>query len=252
MDINLGEEGRTRLVNFCIQIKEIINNDEINHLVSGGNSGISLHEITLMIFDLLEKPRPKILNVPFYRYYPNHRDDENFKFDYSYYAEEVDEYIRNVKRGGKFLFVDDEISQGNTALGIYKLIENSLKQNNLSPIEKYYIVAEDQGFRIPNDLRNIVFKPFAKEIDGYNNLIFTFIPSEFENPIVDYFGDDDKIAFHLRTNILLNIPVKDFNNGRPVFSDKFLIEGRKNIANFEDLQNGFREYLESEIKKVIL
>ncbi len=251
MNINLGEEGRKRLINFCKRVKEVILNDEIYHLVSGGNSGISLSEISLIIFDLLNKPKPNVLNVPFYRYYPNHRDDENFKFDYSYYAKEIDEYVKTVGQGGNYLFVDDEISQGNTALGIYKLIENSLKRNGLSPIEKYYIVAEDQGFKIPDGLKNIIFKPFSEGIEGYYNLIFTFLPSEFEKPIVDYFGDDDKLAFHKRANLLLNLPVKDFNNGKPIFSKKILIEGRKNIPNFEDLQKGFREYLQEEIKEAI-
>lgn len=252
MQINLGKEGQLRFTNFCKLVKEIINNNEISHIVSGGNSGISLAEITLMIFDCLNIKRPNTLNIPFYRYYPDHRDEEEYKFDYSHYTNQIDQYVLKHKTLGNCLFVDDEIYQGNTALGIYKLLTNSCENHKFRPINKYFIIAEDQGFIIPEPFINIVFKPFAKEIEGYNNLIFAFIPSEFENPITEYFGHDDKLSFHLRMNLLLNLPVKDFNNGKPVFTDKLLIEGKQNISRFEKLQKDFKRYIKNEIQKAIV
>lgn len=250
-DINIGEQGRLRFTNFVKAIDEIVKGGTVDHLVSGGNSGISLSEITLMILELLDCKTPSVLRVPFYRYYPPHRDDENFKFDPKYYKEQINEYIMNTRKAGTFLFVDDEICQGNTALGIKRLLDECLQENHTPRMDKYYIVAEDQGFRVPSDLSNIIFKPIAKEIDGYNNLIFTFIPYEFEKPLVDYFGDDEKLAFHIRANLLLNLPVKEFSNGSPMFSTILLDQAKANIKDFQLLQNRFRDYVKGEISKIL-
>jgi len=247
--INLGQEGQLRFANFRKHIKDIILNNEINLIVSGGNSGISLSGITMMIFDYLNIERPASLNIPFYRYYPNHRDDEKYKFDYNYYSDQIDQFVLKHKNLGNCLFVDDEIYQGNTALGIYRLLTNSCINHQIKPIEKYFIIAEDQGFIVPKEYSNIIFKPFAKEIEGYNNLIFAFIPGKFEEPITDYFGHDYKLSFHLRMNLLLDLPVKEWNNGCPRFTDKLLIEARRNIPDFGKLQKEFMMFIEGEIKK---
>ncbi len=251
MRIDLGEEGKTRLYNYCRQIKEIICSDNIDHLVSGGNSGIAMSEIALMVFDLLDKPRPKLLNVPFFRYLPGMLEIEENRFDYSYYSGQIQAYVATIEKAGKVLFVDDEICQGNTALGIFTLLEQALTEKRLKSIETYYIVAEDQGFNIPTGYDNIIFMPFTKEIAGYNNLIFAFISSEYERPLIKYFGDDEQLAFHLRANLLLNLPVKEYNSGSPVFTDKLLVEANDNVPNFLLLQKAFLEYLRVEISNAI-
>lgn len=249
--INIKKEGQLRFVNFVRIVSDLIKDNKIDHLVVGGNSGISLSEITLMIYDLIGCKVPHILRVPFYRYYPQHRDDEKYKFDPQFYKPQISNYVKETGQGTNYLFVDDEIYKGNTALGIKRLLEECLQENNFNRIRKFYIVAEDQGFKIPNEMSEIDFKSIATEIDGYNNLIFTFIPTEFEQPLIDYFGNDEKLAFRIRANLLLNLPVKDFNNGKPVYSFELLNEAKQNIKYFEIIQEQFRSYMKEEITKIL-
>lgn len=247
-ELDLGKIGQDRLVAFCRTIKKLVLNDAIQFdcIIAAGNSGLFMANLTLMIYDVLKISRPPILLVPFFRYLPGHRDNPNYLFKADAYQEDVNTFLScHDLQGKNILFVDDEIETGITALGIYGLLKNYVTDF------KYYIVAEDQGFIVSKDKTDIVFRPYAKEIAGYNNLIFCFMPAEFEDPIVAVLGNDAMFPFHQRANILLNIPLKIFNNGRPLFTRKWHEKVEKALPNLETLQKQFREYLNNEVEKIL-
>lgn len=246
---DLGTIGQERLVAFCESIKKLIINEALSCdcIIAAGNSGLFMANLTLMIYDVLKIARPPMLLMPFFRYLPGHRDDPAYLFKADAYQEDVKTFLScHDLQGKNILFVDDEIGAGITALGIYGLLKN-----NVSDF-KYYIVAEDQGFIVPKDKTDIVFRPYAKEIAGYNNLIFCFMPAELEDPIVAILGDDAVFPFHHRANLLLNIPLKSFNNGRPIFTRKWHEQVAKALPDFESLQKQFREYLTTEVEKILV
>lgn len=253
-NLDLGQLGRDRLDNLCKVIKHLVidKNIKFDYIIAAGNSGISMAQITLLIYDALKITRPNLIKIPFFRYYPGHNDDKAFLFPNIVYKEELKkQLVLDSVADLNILFVDDEIGQGITALGVLDLIKESLTELKYSKRLSYFIVAEDQGFQSPKDEALIYFYAIGKEVEGYNNLIFCMIPSDLEYPIVDKLGDDTKLPFHQRANLLLDLPIKYFNNGNPIFSNKLLEEAKMEIPEFEKYQKRFEEFLNTEIIKYL-
>ena len=249
--IDYGKLGRQRFYNFCHVIKKLIQDDKLHFdlLISAGNSGQSLAKFTEFIYQELNQEVPPKLQIPFFRYFPGHNDDPDNIFDSKIFLPEVTNQIKNI--GGDIknvLFVDDEIGLGITATSIFNLLNQALKQIGKPKIENYYIVAEDQGFKVPKECPEIKFIPYDFELDGYNNVIFFFNPWELEKPVIDVLGDDDKFPFHLRTNLLLGLPIKDFNDGKPIYTDKFLKIAKDKILDFQKLQDSYIVFIRQAIK----
>lgn len=251
-EININELGLQRFSNFCKKIKELLVDRKINFdlIVASGNSGLAMGKYAAIIYKELGKEFPQQLSIPFYRFPPGHRDELDKKFDSSFFLPEVQKQIENININS-VLFVDDEIGLGITALSILNLLNEALRLQCKDPIRAYYIVAEDQGFKVPEDRKEIQFFPYDKETDGYNNVIFFVTPSELEKPIIEVFGDDDKFPFHQRCNLLLNLPIKDFNNGKPIWTNKYLETAKEKISSFSDLQKRYLEYTASLVQKYI-
>lgn len=252
---NPGELGQQRFCKFCHTIKKLIAEDSVHFdlLIAAGNSGQSLARFTELIYQELKQGAPPKLQIPFFRYLPGYHDDPNKIFDSKIFLPEVISQINNTKGQIKnVLFIDDEIGLGITAMGIYNLLNQALKQTNKPNIENYCIVAEDQGFKVPKEHPEIKFIPYDFEIDGFNNAIFLINPLEFEKPSIDVFGDDNKFAFHQRTNILLGLPLKDFNGGNPIFTDRFLRIAKERIPNFTKLQEKYLAFIKQAIKDYIV
>jgi hypoxanthine phosphoribosyltransferase len=250
--LDLGQLGRDRFSNLCKVIKDLIIEKDVkfDYIIAAGNSGMSMAHFALLIFEILKKPKPILIPIPFFRYYPGHNEDKNYIFPNKINFKDIKQKAHaNSNSSLNILFVDDEIGQGITALGILTLLRHSILESGSYSQINYYIVAEDQGFKIPVSEKSIHFHPIGKEIEGYNNLIFCMIPYDLEHPIIEVFGDDKKLPFHQRANLLLNLPVKDFNNGDPIFSNQLLENARKDIPKFEEYQRRFQDFLYSEIIK---
>ena len=141
------------------------------------------------------------------------------------------------------LFVDDEIGKGITALSLFRLLNDALQKQGKERIQTYCIIAENQGFLPPPQEPAIIFMPFDQEIEGYNNVIFYATPPSLEEPIIRVLGDDGSFAFHKRCNLLLGLPIKDYNNGKPVFTDRYLHTIQQHIVRFPDIQKEYRKFL---------
>jgi len=249
--IDYGKLGRQRFCKFCYVIKELIQENGLRFdlLIAAGNSGLSLAKFTELIYQEFNKDLPQELYIPFFRYFPGHRDNPDKIFDSKIFLPTIINQVKNSKIEIKnVLFVDDEIGLGITAISIFNLLNQALKEAEKPRIDNYYIVAEDQGFKMPTENSSIKFIPYDFELDGYNNVIFFFNPWEFEKPIIEMFGDDDKFPFHQRTNLLLGLPIKEFNSGHPIYTDRYLKIAQERIPNFNNLQNNYLAFIKTAIK----
>lgn len=248
--INSGLEATRRLESFVSTISELVMSRALNFdlLVSGGNTGLVMTYITERIYHYLRAPAPPNLVLPIFRYSPGFRGNPDYLFDNFSLQEEVESRLISLRRLQDVLFVDDEIGHGITALTILRLLRRwHLHHHNLSEFN-YYVVAEDQGFGTHPSLSDtsIHFLPYAIEIEGWNNVIACIIPREYEEPIQRVFPDE-VLAFHQRMNILLGLPLKEFNNGKPRFGFELHAEVAKKVSGLEALQVGFKDFLERQI-----
>ncbi len=249
-DENLYDLGMRKFINFCKTIKSLIKDQGLKFdlIVASGNSGLAMGRYAEMIFKELSVEYPPRLSIPFYRFLSGYRDDRNKKFDSSFFIPNVQKQIADISHTNDVLFVDDEIGLGITALSILDLLNQVLTGQGRPVLRSYYIVAENQGFNIPEEKKEIRFIPYDTETEGYNNVIFFMTPPELEKPIMQVFGDDESLPFHQRVNILLNLPIKDFNNGNPIYTNKYLEMANGKIPNFKELQEKYERYIENLIR----
>ncbi len=252
-EVDYGALGKQRFDNFCRTVDHIISDKDnpVDLLVAGGNSGAALVAFTELIYEVKGLSVPPKVSVPLYRYSPGHRDDPAYRLGIGLLLGMVSEQLSAIPSVHNALFVDDEIYHGFTALGLLDLVNQSLAQSNRPKVEQYTIVAEDQGFEVPQGYPKVRFVPYDYELEGFNNVIFFFTPSEFEDPIARALGDDSVFPFHCRTNILLGQPVKEFNDGQPRFTEKYIEIAREKVPNFGELQKRYRAFLKGEIKRCL-
>ena len=129
-EIDLGQLGRQRFFNFCNTIKNLILDDavKVDLVVASGNSGLAVGKFTEMIYEELGLSFPKKLSIPFYRFLPGYHDDLSKIFNNGIFLSDVVKQLKNIDNMENVLFVDDEIGQGITAIGIFKLINQALEK----------------------------------------------------------------------------------------------------------------------------
>ncbi|MBN2016360.1 phosphoribosyltransferase [Candidatus Dojkabacteria bacterium] len=222
-------------------------------IIAAGDSGIGMVEITKLIYKRLGKPFPQVLKFPIYRYYPGSEELEKNEFDNDHLIPELKRQLNRISRVEEILFVDDEIGQGNTARISIELILSVLKCLELRK-EKllYVIVAEDQGFEVDSIKLGVrvEFYPFASEIKGLNNIVSYNIPYKIYSPIRKIY-EDTELESKAMMNVLLDQPVKEFNNGKPRFTYKYNKILKRKIGNFEKLQKEYREFLRDFIENAL-
>ena len=252
--IDYDRLGNERFAGFCRTIKQLVVTEgvDIDLIIAAGNTGQSMARFTALVYETLGKPVPPKLEAPFFRYYPGHQENPSWAFSGAVLLPEIVDQLRKLKDPVRtVLFVDDEIGSGTTAIGMLGLLHSATNELVMPKVEHYYVVAEDQGFRPPKAFPEIVFRPFSHETEGLNNVIFFANPYDLEQPIVEAFGDDPPFNFHLRTNILLGVPIKDFNNGQPIFTDKFQKMAQAKIPNLAELQSRYELFLRECIRQAV-
>jgi hypothetical protein len=243
-------EATRHLQGFVAVVQELALARAVNFdlLVSGGNTGLVMMYITERIYNHLGVHVPPKLALPIFRYAPGFLDNPAYLHDNSALQEDVESCLLGSPRLRNVLFVDDEIRAGITALTILRLLRawQRLHQGGV-PIE-YYIVAENQGFNARNSLpdASLRFFPYAAQKENWNNVIACLVPQEFEEPIKKVFPDQ-VLMFHHRMNILLGLPLKEFNGGKPRFGYEVHDEVAARVSELPALQKGFREFLDQKI-----
>lgn len=225
---------------FSQKIKEI-STKKFDLILSGGDSGQLMVELTKKIYNKNKIKFPEKLVLPIYRTNPiTNEKIESFS---------LDSYInKNLKKDlyKNILFVDDEIYKGNT-LGAS--IEALFRASKINDDSRITIVAEDQGFNTEGYKRfkNILnFDPYAYELDGLSNVLSYLVYGNLKSKIREQFTEEVVNSRQL-FNILLNLPNKDFKNNKATWSEKL----HKSVGEKVDLpklQKDFNEYLEKLIQ----
>ena len=138
--------GEQRFCNLCHIIKKLIQKDRLQFdiLIAAGNSGLSVVRFTELIYQELGQNVPEKLLIPFFRYFPGHKDNPDKAFDIKIFFPEIVNQVRNLNKEIKnVLFVDDEIGLGITATSILTLINLALKEIGKPRLEE---VLKKYGF----------------------------------------------------------------------------------------------------------
>lgn len=252
---NVGIYAKEHLSRYIAMIYHLIEEEKkrFDIIIAAGDSGIGMVGITGMIFTELNVEFPQVLSLPIYRFLPGSDEKASNRFDNSHLIPPLRKQLRGLGNIKRMLFVDDEIGDGNTVeIALELILEASKKEGIRFDRPICTIVAEDQGFdpgRIKLEVK-IDFQPYTSEIKGLNNVITYHIPYKFYSPIRKLYSDKELESKAL-VNILLGLPLKDFNSGKPRFSYKYNNIIKEKISNFKQIQGEYRKFLKEEIEKSI-
>lgn len=230
---------------------------KIDLLVGAGNSGVQMTRLVKIILDDYNIKIP-ILNIPIYRYKQDKEGKDQYEGTDYFNNDILLGYVKKDIGKIKFktvLFVDDEIGEGKAAKAAIKLILKSMiNKNKLN----YLIVAEGHDFKPEWSFRNVIIKfcPYEKGIEGLFNVICYNVPYEYQLKIKDALPD---LSSRKYMNVLLSEPIKEFNKGKPIFTNNYEAILKEKIKDFDKMQKkyllhiknllseGIKEYKEKKI-----
>lgn len=211
-------EGRIEL--FAARIYSLIKENDYDLIISPGNSGLIMTEISKTVYEYSKKEFPKSFVLPIYR-------------DGTKYEEKLD-----IKRADNVLFVDDEIMTGTSAKECIKAIVRSFPDSAHIDVT---IVAEHMFFewhyKIPGV--SVHFYPYGRAKSGKTNNISHILSDRNFKKLTKY------IPIHAEKKqvlaMLLSGKLKNKNNNGEWFFDE-TVEG-KVVARTKDYANIKREAL---------
>ena len=232
--------SRNSLSLFVKEVRQAISETTYDLILAGGDSGNIMAWITKAVYEHLEIASPQIIVLPIYR----HADyAETILFDNKVLSTQI---ALNESTLNNILVVDDEVGSGNTVKGLLDALSGATADN-----PNVTFIAEDDGFDASKiNGWNIDFKsPQAKVKDVYNAVSY-IIPQEYELPVRKILEPivEDTNDKHIMTT-LLNLPIKEYNEGHPEFTFRFRDECLKQIDNFDALQKDFQDFIRNEISK---
>lgn len=245
---------------FVAVLDYLINNNDFDLILFGGDSVVSLSKVTEMVYEELGKKPPTIIYLPVIRWEPkwlNYTGQETKRFDNSVFIPQIKKEVNSLEKLENLLFVDDEIANGITARDEVSLILSTIAKNKLANPLHLTMTAEDQNFNSDNFLENVIcdFYPFAQN-EGISNVLSYIVPWDIEKQIREYFNDEE-MGSKVIVNSLLNLPSKDFERfpqyimERPQFSNKFINQLESKIPNFKNLQQEFANLLLGWVQEAI-
>lgn len=247
MDLNkIGEESLKKFVKTLCKLL-IKDKKKFDLIVSAGDSGQIMIFITKKVYEYLKIPFPTNIIFPIYRYkdYPKKKLFDNFVILNDYLKVKIPNNIKNI------LFVDDEIDKGNSAIATINLIKALKNINDFV----YTIIAENGGFNkdvFKEQNLNIEYISPKKRADKVYNAISYTIPKQFEDPIQKALTKEN-ISWKDKQImcILLNLPIKELNNGKPEFNFRLLKITEKLVPGFSGLQISYQKHLSEKIYSLI-
>lgn len=248
--MDLGKLGEDSLLQFIKTFKRLLVNDKrrFDLVVGAGDSGQLMVYITRLVYEMLKINMPQTIVAPIYR----HADEaETILFDNSQLAADYSDIsVSNVQN---ILFVDDEIGSGNATKGMLDLLIKLIKKSG--KVLTYTIIAEDGGFDLKSiQIQNVKIEFISPKTRAENvfNAISYIIPAEYEQPIKNALQYEIKDLNSKQVmNILLNLPIKEFNNGKPRFTFQMHEMAKKLISNLPKLQEGYRSHLKTQVFALI-
>jgi broad-specificity NMP kinase len=239
--IDFAQIGQASLQAFVQTIKKLAESGEpFDVTAAAGDSGQLAARIAEEVFKALGKPVPPKLVAPVYR----HADEaETILFDNTILAPQFESW--KMKPLSNILFVDDEIGSGNAARGMLDL----LLEINPS-IQAYTIVAEDGGFDCPPEIQGIkaIFISTRQRVPNTYNAISHTVPWKFQKPLKEVLVDEPDLNDKQIMCTLLNLPTKEFNDGKPEFNDRLIKRAQEALPYFAELQEEYQKHFVATIK----
>jgi hypothetical protein len=246
--MDLNQIGHDSLRAFVNTVRQVINNGRFDFILAASDSGQLATYITEEVYRSINNKTPRKLVAPIYRHIDKER---TILFDNTILTSQFSKWQDTVL--GNTLFVDDEIWRAATLNGMFDLLSSlGIKMRSCT------IVAEDGGFHCPHTIHGVHthFIPTKRRIpDIYNALSYT-IPGRYRKPVKEalssetglgYFGLNDKQVMCT----LLGLPIKEWNNGMPQFTERLIQKVEKEVPQFSILQTQYKKWLGQTIQKYL-
>lgn len=227
---------------FVKELHRAIQKVSYDLILAGGDSGNIMAWITNVVYETLRISPPLTITLPIYR----HADyAETILFDNRVLSPQIS---LNENTLSNILIVDDEVGVGNTVKGLLDTLGGATSEK-----PSVTFIAEDDGFDAFKVLGwNINFRPPQPKVEGVYNAVSYIIPKEYELPvrrILEPIVQDTNDKHIMAT--LLNLPIKEYNDGQPEFTFKYRDKCLEQIDNFESLQKDFQDFIRTEISKAL-
>jgi len=244
-DFDYNKLAHNSLNKFVATVYKAINDNEYDLILAGGDSGNIMAWITEVIYQELRLAVPKKITLPTYR----HSDEaETIIFDNRILKSQINKSVID-KKLTNVLFVDDEVGEGNTIRGFLSALAEVTTDR---PVVTF--IAENEDFE-PQSVPGwkIDFRIPQPKVDKVWNAISYILPyvdfviptKNVLEPVMSELNDKQVMT------TLLNLPLKEWDNGHPRFTWKYINLCNKKISNFKDLQAGVQKYMREQISEQI-
>lgn len=228
---------------FVETVSATISGTKYDLILAGGDSGNIMAWITNAIYEEKGLSAPETIVLPIYR----HVDAaETVLFDNRIFKSQV---ILPANRLENILIVDDEVGVGNTLNGLLQTLAEVTQDK-----PKITFIAEDDGFDASKIAGwDITFMPPQPKVKDVFNAVSYIVPYwEYQVPVKKVLEPilvdmNDK---HVMAT-LLDLPIKQWNDGKPEFTYAFRDECMEKIDNFTDTQQNFQAFVRENIKKAL-
>lgn len=228
---------------FVEAVSTAISGKKYDLILAGGDSGNIMAWITNAIYDEKGLSAPQTIVLPTYR----HADyAETVLFDNRILKPQL---ILPPKRLENILIVDDEVEVGNTINGLLQTLAEVTQDK-----PKVTFIAEDDGFDASKIAGwDITFMPPQQKVKDVFNAVSYIVPYwEYQVPVKKvleplFVDMNDK---HVMA-ALLNLPIKQWNDGKPEFTFVFRDECMEKIDNFAEMQQNFQAFVRANITKAL-
>ena len=234
--------SRNSLALFVKELHRAISKTPYDLVLAGGDSGNIMAWITKTVYGRLQVSPPPIVTIPIYR----HADyAETILFDNKILSSQISLSESSLKN---ILIVDDEVGVGNTFKGLLDALGGATSEK-----PSVTFIAEDDGFDASKIIGwNIDFRPPQAKVKDVYNAVSYIIPQEYELPVRKVLEPivEDTNDKHIMAT-LLNLPIKEYNDGHPEFTFKYRDKCLEQIDNFESLQKDFQDFIRTEMSKAL-
>lgn len=237
-------KSRIKMFTAAIARQLLDEKAEFDVIIGGGNSGLFMTKITELVYEILGKNSPKVLNIPIIRVMEENKE-----------AKALHDLISelNIEKIEKVLFVDDEIMRSITVKTCLELL--LLAKPKIQHIDAT-IIAENHFFEWHYSLPkvSIRFFAFSRLIQWLNGNIGYFIPENLFKKIQKKLPEVKNYNYAMA--VVVGGGIKKLENGKPYFD--FNVEAK--LENYKEqkgelirelkflISEAISEYKEGKIK----
>lgn len=259
VELSYGQRSKIAEENFkrFIGLLEYVTDEKNVHfdlVVAAGNSGNFMLKLVEMYYKKAKREKPVFLSLPIFIYRVNKNNtwapkNQEEQFDNLVLVPMVCESIKNLSKIENVLFVDDEIGYGSSAKASLDVLLEGGKEKIKRPLN-FVIMAENHWFKWESEIPDVTihFYTIGKQIAGLTHTITELVPLEFQEKCTKVNGETDR---KIIMNMILNLPTKKIEGGKPKFTYEEYEEITKGFNNIKKWQDDFKKKIERLIEEGI-